>query len=451
MHRVWDAIVVGAGPAGTLVAERLVSRGMKVLLLDAGSRLASGHRAPEVDRRMWPFSVSGPSFDWYRVRAVGGRTLLWGGWSYRFPDVVFRRAGWPYGLNAVRRSYFEIEAQLGVKEGLIDERYQRLGQEAHLSILPKRGSVIRGKPWTSVCSPIGRRARPHAVASRLEHAGDKACALEVFDLRTERLQRLRAKSFVLAASPIETTRILLMSELGAMGKRIGRGLVDHMVASYVLIEPAASPSRRGRGPFPGSALVESFVNRGKGTERDYRGGFSIELAGPVPLEELDIERMAPADELPRTRATVIHAIGEIFPDELRYVDLHPEKRDPLQRPIPHIHVGWTQEDELRAADMKTACRSVADAIAIPGSRLIKFVDPLLPGAGHEAGTCVMGKTEEAPCDPWGRLRALRNVWIADASVMPTAGDRHPTLTLLAHAMRAADSAASYLAGGSSAA
>jgi choline dehydrogenase-like flavoprotein len=53
----------------------------------------------------------------------------------------------------------------------------------------------------------------------------------------------------------------------------------------------------------------------------------------------------------------------------------------------------------------------------------------------------MGQGQDSVCDAWGRLRALQNVWIADASVMPTAGDRHPTLTLLAHALRAADAAA----------
>jgi hypothetical protein len=35
----------------------------------------------------------------------------------------------------------------------------------------------------------------------------------------------------------------------------------------------------------------------------------------------------------------------------------------------------------------------------------------------------------------GRLRAINNIWVADASVFPSAGDRHPTLTVLAHALR----------------
>jgi choline dehydrogenase-like flavoprotein len=59
------------------------------------------------------------------------------------------------------------------------------------------------------------------------------------------------------------------------------------------------------------------------------------------------------------------------------------------------------------------------------------------GAGHEAGTCAA----RGLVDGEGRLRALGNVWIADASTMPTSGDRHPTLTLLANATRTADAIA----------
>jgi hypothetical protein len=35
---------------------------------------------------------------------------------------------------------------------------------------------------------------------------------------------------------------------------------------------------------------------------------------------------------------------------------------------------------------------------------------------HEAGTCAMGTSIDSPCNPSGRLNALHNVWVADASV-----------------------------------
>ena len=182
-----------------------------------------------------------------------------------------------------------------------------------------------------------------------------------------------------------------------------------MVASYVLIEPRPAPSPAGRGPFPGSALVESFVNVGGASARNYPGGFSIELSGPFPLDALGVERMVPSDDVERSSATLIHAIGESFPSPARYVDLDDTKRDVLGRRVPRIHVAWSAADRRMARDMEKACANLAEALAVPGSRLIPLTSPLNGGAGHEAGTCVMGRRDDTPCDPWGKLRALDNV------------------------------------------
>lgn len=90
--------------------------------------------------------------------------------------------------------------------------------------------------------------------------------------------------------------------------------------------------------------------------------------------------------------------------------------------------------------MSKTCVAVAEAITSPGAELIRYRDPFSsPLLFHPSGTCAMGRGDELPCDPYGRLRSLENVWIADASVFPSAGDRHPTLTVLAHTLRMARS------------
>jgi choline dehydrogenase-like flavoprotein len=150
-----------------------------------------------------------------------------------------------------------------------------------------------------------------------------------------------------------------------------------------------------------------------------------------------VERMIPPGEEDRWSATQIHALGEMAPHRRRYVDLDPDSIDVLGRPIPRIHVAWSAAEKRMAEDMRRASVRIADALATRGSKLVPFVDPLQPGAGHEAGTCAMGADESAPCNAWGRLRCAENVWIADASALPTSGDRHPTLTLIAHALRTA--------------
>ena len=54
---------------------------------------------------------------------------------------------------------------------------------------------------------------------------------------------------------------------------------------------------------------------------------------------------------------------------------------------------------------------------------------------HPASMVMMGDEKTAPCDSSGRLREWPNVWVADASVFPTSGDAHPTLTVVAHTHR----------------
>ncbi|MFO0661474.1 MAG: GMC family oxidoreductase [Polyangiaceae bacterium] len=168
------------------------------------------------------------------------------------------------------------------------------------------------------------------------------------------------------------------------------------------------------------------------------------MTGPHGLDEVNLERLVGTNELAHYRATTIHAIGELFPHAKRYMDLDPELRDLTGAKVPRLHMGWTRAEQQLAKDLRTACTQLADAIAVPDSRLMPVADPLQPGAGHEAGTCVMGRDERAPCDENGRVRALSNVWVADAAALPTATDRHPTLTILAHALRAADNLSSYL-------
>ena len=92
-----------------------------------------------------------------------------------------------------------------------------------------------------------------------------------------------------------------------------------------------------------------------------------------------------------------------------------------------------------ARDMAETVAAVADALAVAGSRIIPLRDPLRPGGiAHEAGTARMARTPgKGATDEYGAVHGIKGLFVADASVMPTALDRHPTLTLLALAMRTA--------------
>jgi choline dehydrogenase-like flavoprotein len=65
---------------------------------------------------------------------------------------------------------------------------------------------------------------------------------------------------------------------------------------------------------------------------------------------------------------------------------------------------------------------------------------VLPGgAAHYLGTCRMGTDpERSVVDPWCRTHDVRNLYVADSSVLVTGGAVNPALTISALATRAAE-------------
>jgi choline dehydrogenase-like flavoprotein len=421
-----DVVVVGAGPAGLLAAESLRARGLRVLILEAGPRRRRGAGTTADDDARWRYQSVGGRLAWPRMHAVGGRTLLWGGWSSRFPDAVFRKGGWPYGASALAAHYRAAERWMGVVEGKLDARYRRASRALGLPFLPRRATRLGRSVWTAAHSRAARSVRTRTVALGLEIERGHCRALAVLDSRGRR-RSIAARAFVLAASAIETCRLLLAS--GVRHPLLGRRLTDHMLAAFLLVEDRPAPSPSGRGPFPGAALVPRSLER---------AGFAIEVIGPWPLASIDPELLAALGITPRRGASATHLVGlgELLPHRGRRVDLAPRARDALGRAVPRIHLAWSDDDRRLARAMRRTCIDVAEAIASPGAELVSHGDSISsPILFHPSGTCAMGRTDEYPCDPFGRLRSLSNVWIADASVFPSAGDRHPTLTLLAHTLR----------------
>jgi len=116
-QRIYDFIIVGSGATGGLLAYELSRQGADVLVLEGGPPLTSAqafrtHQWPYEFRyrdlkgffttkservgHLWadevkePFTTaSGKSFHFPRVRAVGGKTLLWAGFSYRMSPLDF--------------------------------------------------------------------------------------------------------------------------------------------------------------------------------------------------------------------------------------------------------------------------------------------------------------------------------------------------------------------------
>ena len=427
-----DTVIIGAGPSGILVWEQLTAAGLNAVLLEAGPGGPRGGYAPPSDPNVWAYrQARGAAVDWARIHAVGGRTVAWGGLCFRFPQSVFEDGHWPYGARTLATDYATAETWLCVVEGRLQPHHRRAARRLNWPVLPLRGARLGGgRPWTARDAAGARAARTHHVALGFDCGCGSAIALRVAGPGGPE-RRMRARCFVLAAGPVESARLLLASGVGRTVPRVGQGLVSHPTVSYMLVEPQPAPSSQSPYALLDGALVPFADDR-----------FSLEIVGPQPVTpavRAELQRLGLASgKAAKARVTYISGMSESAPNERCRVTLSRTQTDTLGRPIPIVHLATTAIDRQRRSRMKAKCVAFAEALAEPGAELFLLHDP--PASRylfHEAGTCVMGRSNDAPCDPRGRLRAIDNVWVADASVFPSAGDRHPTLTILAHALRVA--------------
>jgi len=135
-----DVCVVGAGPAGALVAWDLARRGHEVVVLEAGPRFDDRERLERMERSIRPgyaprevwdmggardaYSTGGDRdypLNAARVKGVGGSTLHWQGMVFRFHEDDFRAASaygvgsdWPISYDDLQPYYADAELELGV-------------------------------------------------------------------------------------------------------------------------------------------------------------------------------------------------------------------------------------------------------------------------------------------------------------------------------------------------
>src|SRR6266550_3646614 len=255
-----DLCVVGAGPAGISLVDRLRGSGLSICLLEGGGfepdlgaqRLYAG---ASTGRSYWPLHGC-------RFRLFGGTSNRWGGWCRPLDALDFEQRDWvpESGWPIARADLEAYEHDAAVLLELPDARFELPAWERRLPpTLPVDASdfenvIFRYSPRTNfaevhggrVLSARGVRTLLGANVTGLEvtSESDHVAGVQIRTF-TGRSFSVRARATVLAAGGIENARLLLASNgerrtgVGNEHDLVGRFFMEHLHVAAGHLLPAS--------------------------------------------------------------------------------------------------------------------------------------------------------------------------------------------------------------------
>lgn len=474
LSRSYDAVVIGSGAGGSTLALRLAQAGRRVLVVEQGD----WHRPQAGEGNDYLYDIHGPE---EAFSYVGGKTKFYGAALYRYRESDFREVqcetgvspAWPFSYNALEPYYEEAEKLYrvhGSPSGDPSEPrrsapypYPPLPHDPRIAPVVARLEA-RGFPVAPI--PLGLDYGPGGACTLCAACDAHACRLNAkMDAETAALRPALATGRVELATLTTCQKVLLTpdgrSAIGVMLEREGKS--SRVLAETVVVAAGAPHSalllrrshtdqhRQGLGNN-GGQLGRRVGAHSTGTlfplislsrlGRRHTKTFGLNLwydgddNWPYPLGVAQIAGQTPLWRMAgRLKQPIVRAIAE-----------HSLTVIHMTEALPDENTGWSFEGDRigaftpprhQARTYARLRRLTQEAFRSAGYQVIPAPRPV--AFWHETGSCVMG-TDEATSvvDPTGAVHGVKGLYVADASVLPSAGAVNTGLTIIAIAMRTAD-------------
>jgi gluconate 2-dehydrogenase alpha chain len=263
-------------------------------------------------------------------------------------------------------------------------------------------------------------------------------------------QTFSAANYVVAASPIEDARLLLLSDPGGAGVgnssgMVGRNLTFHLQTQAIGVFEERLHGHRSRavdtgfGDFRGvpndpnhplGGIVEISAGEGPVAEASFYARVLKMLVGFDGARFKRLMRQSPG----RDRAIALVLQAEDAPQTTNRVDLDPGVVDLDGLPVARVTY-QNHAFELGARDFYSP--KLLDILGASGARWAAIVpQDQIPGSAHIMGTLRFGDDATASvCDKNGRFHDVGNLFCADGALFPTSSGFNPTMTIIALATR----------------
>ncbi len=455
----YDVLIVGTGAGGGAALWRLCehwkAQNKRIGIIDRGDLLLPTHarnlpmmNTDRLTRYFMtvsrPLPGSEPDFPGARqVFAAGGRTLFWYTFAIRMNLAVL--AEWPIPIHEMESYYNMAEQLMNVTrtftvdatftEVLLDRLWRGgYSNATHIplaaDLVPSAYGRIHTDVFTSSISflsiALNLKAFDLAVNARaveIIHDQGKVTGVKVMS-PDKTAYTLKAKTVILSASTFETPRLLLHSG-------IGNQAVGHYLMNHTFVQATGSISRP-QFPFPLGTLgimVPSTVQR----------PYLLLMAGPGSFYWHQTTEVRP---LVLEESVLFFGYGKVSPRYENRITLNPSRKDEYGIPEIEVQFSLSGEEQAIVSQLAEGIQHVAEVTGIRlesrNGRPPICLTPL-GDVNHDSGTCRIGNDPAtSAADPYGQIRGISGLFVADNSALPYIGAENPTLTTVALAIRTAD-------------
>jgi len=491
MANTADIVIIGSGVGGSSLAASLASSGKRIVILERGDYLKDSVEARD-DIAIFQRGHYRSSEEWWGTDGqnflannyyyVGGNSKFFGAVMYRYrkedfdarPHLDGSSPGWPITYDELEPWYQRAEDVFRVRGALnqdptepphkrpyayppvpdeptiasVRERLKRAG--VHPACLPLAVDIDawlgRGKTgWDAFPNTgLGKvDAEVGPLSQALQHpnvnviTGAQVLRLETDDSGKKVVsaifrkdgaeQRISAEIFAVAAGAVQSAALLLRSAnhahpagLGNSSDQLGRNFMNHNTSAMLVLD-----YKRNASVYQKTLAFNDFYNE----NNEYRAPLgNVQLLGHITGNILKANFPVPA---PKWLVNLIarHAIGWFLTSE----DLpNPESRVMVKDD--KIVVNWIRSNmDAHYALIKKTKKVMRDA----GFPIVLTQTFGRKTTSHQCGTARLGADPRTSVvDLNCRSHDVENLYITDASVLPTSAAVNPALTISALAIKA---------------
>ena len=466
-----------------------------------------------VNEKEHPYT--GSRYAWVRARTLGGKTTIWGRLALRLSDYDFKAKShdgygedWPISYADIAPYYDRVDLYLGISghpenyPALPDSKFQRpiklTYSELHFReslkgmnrlLTPYRAGVttdgLKHNKYRSRCygrgacdrhsggcdihaafdSPTGLirpamdtgnltlRANSTVYEVTVDPATGKAAGVAFLDSDTRKSYRAKAKVVVLAASTLESARLMLLSKsdaypngIGNSSGHVGHNFCEHIMGPSVagfMKELVGKPRTLDDGR-PGGFYVPRFRNL---TERqpNFVRGYGFEGGGGTGMiPGTAFTTPGFGDEYKKrvreyAGATIgMGGFGEVLARYENFVEMDPNVKDAWGIPVLRFNYQFGENEKKMAADMSATAREMFETA---GFEIVSSNSDLLPQGWsiHELGTARMGNDPKTSVlNQFQQSHDVKNLFVVDGSSHVCASCQNPTWTIMALCWRSCD-------------